>query len=400
MWTGDNLDIIRGMNSESVDLIYLDPPFNSNKNYSAPIGSQAAGVAFKDTWALDDLDIVWHGEIADKHPALYSIIDSAGMVHGKGMKSYLIMIAVRLLEMKRILKPVGSIYLHCDPIASHYLKVTIDAVFGNDNFRNEIIWSYQGTGESKRNFKRKHDVILFYAKSSNSFFSDSGSSEPIKDFSKSKFTKSDEKGKYKEIRHPDGSIHRQYIRERQRMRDVWDISIINAMAKERTGYPTQKPIGLLDRIIKASSNEEDVVFDPFCGCATTCVASEALNRQWVGIDLSPIAIKLVNDRLRDIHGIFGQIIQRTDIPKRTDLGVLPNYRTHKHQLYGKQEGICAGCLMLFQLRNMTVDHVVSQSKGGGDHFENLQLLCGACNSIKGDRGQSFLIAKLKTNGMR
>ena len=109
---------------------------------------------------------------------------------------------------------------------------------------------------------------------------------------------------------------------------------------------------------------------------------------------------MVNDRLRDIHGIFGQIIQRTDIPKRTDLGVLPNYRTHKHQLYGKQEGICAGCLMLFQLRNMTVDHVVSQSKGGGDHFENLQLLCGACNSIKGDRGQSFLIAKLKTNGMR
>ena len=132
----------------------------------------------------------------------------------------------------------------------------------------------------KRNFKRKHDVILFYAKSSNSFFSDSGSSEPIKDFSKSKFTKSDEKGKYKEIRHPDGSIHRQYIRERQRMRDVWDISIINAMAKERTGYPTQKPIGLLDRIIKASSNEEDVVFDPFfVGVQQSVLASEALNRQ-------------------------------------------------------------------------------------------------------------------------
>ena len=130
LWTGDNLDIMRGMNSETVDLIYLDPPFNSNKNYSAPIGSEAAGAAFKDTWSLSDVDEAWHGEVADKEPTVYAAIDVAGLTHGKSMKSYLIMMAVRLLEMRRLLKPTGSIYLHCDPTASHYLKTLMDAIFG------------------------------------------------------------------------------------------------------------------------------------------------------------------------------------------------------------------------------------------------------------------------------
>ena len=119
LWTGDNLDVMRGLNSESVDLIYLDPPFNSNRNYAAPIGSEAAGAAFKDTWTLDDVDLAWHGLIAEEHPGLYSIIDAAGIGHSKGMKSYLIMMAVRMLEMRRILKPTGSLYLHCDPTAGH-----------------------------------------------------------------------------------------------------------------------------------------------------------------------------------------------------------------------------------------------------------------------------------------
>ena len=140
LWTGDNLDIMRGMNAESVDLIYLDPPFNSNRDYATPIGSEAAGAAFKDTWTLSDVDEAWHGEVADRQPALYSIIDAAGMAHGQGMKSYLIMMAVRLLEMQRLLKPTGSIYLHCDPTASHYLKMLMDSIFGQARFRNEIVW--------------------------------------------------------------------------------------------------------------------------------------------------------------------------------------------------------------------------------------------------------------------
>ncbi len=163
LWTGDNLDIMRGMNSESVDLIYLDQPFNSNRNYSAPIGSEAAGAAFKDTWTLSDVDEAWHGEIADREPTLYAIIDAAGLSYGKGMKSYLIMMAVRLLEMRRLLKDTGSIYLHCDPTASHYLKMLMDAVFGQRNFRNEVVWRRTKGRSDAGRFGRVHDTILFYA---------------------------------------------------------------------------------------------------------------------------------------------------------------------------------------------------------------------------------------------
>ena len=164
LWTGDNLDIMRGMNSESVDLIYLDPPFNSNRDYAAPIGSEAAGASFKDTWTLSDVDEAWHGEVADREPALYAIIDAAGLSHGEGMKSYLIMMAVRLLEMRRLLKTTGSIYLHCDPTASHYLKMLMDAVFRASSFRCEVTWKRTTThNDSRHSFPNVADVILFYA---------------------------------------------------------------------------------------------------------------------------------------------------------------------------------------------------------------------------------------------
>ena len=167
MWTGDNLPIMRGMNSECVDLIYLDPPFNSNRTYSAPIGSEAAGAAFKDTWTLDDVDDAWHGEIAEQNPAVYAVVGAAGEAHGKGMKSYLIMMAVRLLEMRRILKPTGSIYLHCDPTASHYLKLLMDSIFGKVNYRNEVVWKRTNAPTaSDYQLGCVHDTILVYAKSS------------------------------------------------------------------------------------------------------------------------------------------------------------------------------------------------------------------------------------------
>ena len=165
LWTGDNLDIMRGLNSESVDLIYLDPPFNSNREYSAPIGSEAAGAAFKDTWTLNDVDLAWHGLIAEENPGLYGIIDAAGVAHGKAMKSYLIMMAVRLLEMKRILKPTGSIYLHCDPTASHYLKLTMDSVFGPANFHSEITWKRTNAkGLAFKGYPNNADLLLYYSK--------------------------------------------------------------------------------------------------------------------------------------------------------------------------------------------------------------------------------------------
>ena len=139
VWTGDNLDIMRGMNSECVDLIYLDPPFNSNRHYEVPIGSKAAGAAFKDAWTLDDVDVCEHGELADRNPASYSVIEAARQAHGKGMQSYLIFMAVRLLEMHRLLKPTGAIYLHCDPTASHYLKLQMDGIFGRANLAYPVI---------------------------------------------------------------------------------------------------------------------------------------------------------------------------------------------------------------------------------------------------------------------
>ena len=145
---------------------------------------------------------------------------------------------------------------------------------------------------------------------------------------------------------------------------VADVQNVNNRSKEHMGYPTQKPLKLLDRLIRASSNPGDMVLDPFCGCATALVAAESLGRQWAGIDLSALAVKLVDQRLRDQHGVFGQIIGRTDVPNRTDLGLLPNYRTHRHTLYGRQEGHCTGCRVHFPFRNLTVDHIVPQSKGG------------------------------------
>ena len=158
---------------------------------------------------------------------------------------------------------------------------------------------------------------------------------------------------------------------------------------------------MLDRIIKASSNEDDIVFDPFAGCATACVAAEHLHRQWVGIDLSPMAATLVNKRLRqDVGELLYEVHHREDIPQRTDQGKLPNYRTHRHTLYGKQEGHCAGCEIMFPFRNMTTDHIVPRTKGGTDHIDNLQLLCGACNSMKGADTQEAFIARLKSEGIR
>ena len=175
--------------------------------------------------------------------------------------------------------------------------------------------------------------------------------------------------------------------------DWWPMQAIMPSAKERTGYPTQKPLALLERIIKASSDPGSIVLDPFCGCATTCVMADALNRSWVGIDVSPKAAELVRQRINDITRT---VIHRTDIPKRTDLGKILNYRgsANKKRLYGEQGGHCAGCYVHFEPRNLEVDHIISKNRGGTDHIENLQLLCGNCNRVKGNRGMEYLVGKI------
>ncbi len=480
LWTGDNLDIMRGMNSESVDLIYLDPPFNSNKNYAAPIGSEAAGAAFKDTWTLDDVDEAWHGEIADRDPTLYAIIDAAGHTHGKGMKSYLIMMAVRLMEMRRILKETGSIYLHCDPVAGHYLKTLMDAIFGSNNFHSEIVWkrssAHSDTKQGRRQHGRIHDTLLYYTRGKTwtwnpvytaydreyierfyrftevstgrryrkgdltaakpggdtlyewrvkrpvngawqADLEDEWQTDPLAGWEYRGVTPY--KGRYwaysrENMReyHRHGRLvyarsgmpsYKRYLDEMPGvpLQDMWtDIQPVGPKASERIGYPTQKPLVLLERIIKASSDKGQVILDPFCGCATACVAAEKLERQWVGIDLSAKAADLVKLRLRKEMGLFYDVHHRVDIPRRLDQGKIPDYRTHKHTLFGVQEGLCAGCRVGFPFRNMTVDHVIPRTRGGTNHFTNLQLLCAACNSMKGTRSQEEFVAVLVKEGLR
>ena len=389
IFTGDNLEVLRRMNTGSVDLVYLDPPFNSNRNYSAPIGSLDAVAKFKDAWTLDDIDELDHEQLRDQHPALHDVILAARLAGGDSTMSYLLMMAARLIELQRVLKPTASIYLHCDPTASHYLKMVMDVVFGRDNFRNEVIWGYRTQGVGKKYWPKKHDVLLFYSKGESwTFYPQMERQYYEKAF---RHTLIDDKGRH-------------YVDTYRR--SVWDhdeTRPVISQGKERTGYPTQKPTALLERIIKASSNEGDVVLDPFCGCATTAIAAEKLGRQWVGIDLSPLAYQLVKQRLGsqlDLPDL--EPVERTGKHlERTDFGKLPPYKSHKPALYGEQAGDCNGCGVHFPLVNFDVDHIVPRSKGGSDHKSNLQLLCGNCNSRKGAGSMSDLMVKLlKERGVR
>ena len=240
-------------------------------------------------------------------------------------------------------------------------------------------------------YQRMHDVILFYTQGNEHTFNIDF--EPVSNSTKKRF-----KGK-KVLQDPKTNSRKLVLEEDAKglpQRDVFDIGIIAGFAKERTGYPTQKPLKLLQRIIKASSNEGDMVLDPFCGCATACIAAEAEHRHWVGIDVSPKAAELVKHRMKKELGLFYDGVHRTDIPKRTDIGDLPFYNSkeNKNYLYGEQGGHCNGCGEHFEKRNLEVDHIIARAKGGTDHRENLQLLCGHCNRVKGDRGQEYLIAKL------
>lgn len=365
LYFGDNFDILREhVSSESVDLIYLDPPFNSNATYNVLFGeqdgsrSQAQVMAFEDTWhwEKETAEATFHQIVREGSKQLVTLIQAFRSFLGENdMMAYLVMMAIRLAELHRVLKPTGALYLHCDPTASHYIKIILDAIFGTTNFRNEISWRRSGRRSSiSKIFRRAHDVIFFVSKTDkytfNLVYAEKDST--LLD----KYSQCDDRGPYQLVplmvsgtrggetgkpwrgfdpnvrgkagmhwitihskledyvnkglvifpQKSEGAPRLKYYLDQTKgvpASDFWgDIDVINSMADEALGYPTQKPEALLERIINASSNEGSLILDPFCGCGTAVNVAERLNRRWIGIDITHLAIALIRNRLHDTFG--------------------------------------------------------------------------------------------------
>ena len=440
LFHGDNLPFLRGMNSESVHLIATDPPFNKGRDFHATPDSLAAGARFQDRWSwADGVEGEWIDQIQDDWPAVWEVIDAARAAWGDDMAAFLCFMGVRLIEMRRVLRDDGSLYLHCDPTASHYLKALLDAIFGHGNSLNEIIWHYDGPQRpSRRNFGRKHDVILRYSRTA-SYFSSAAGILPKRRLTAEELTqyRQHDDGRYyydtPRGDYTDASIERLDAEGRIRwtrggrarvlhfletdtaghsyrakqLHDVWSdiLSIGHAGGRERTGYPTQKPLALYERIINASSNPSDIVLDPFAGCATTPIAAERLSRQWVAIDIWEGAYAVVKQRLDDNRQLLTdadpQIHYVTELPVRSDDGdeavpflqVTERYaepdgprmsRVEMYEYLLAQHGPkCQGCDRIFDdPRYLELDHNTPRSDGGLNHITNRVLLRGPCNRTK------------------
>jgi len=354
LYYGDNLDVLRNsINSESVDLVYLDPPFNSNANYNVIFGgrksnapSQAQITAFEDTWHWSEDSTRTLNDLYKINGELGELVDLLVRRLGHNdLSAYIVMMSVRLIELHRILKPTGSLYLHCDPTASHYLKIILDVIFSSQNFRNEIIWKRTSSHSDAKKYAKIKDVLLYYSKSEKLTWNSSRLGYTVEYINKYYANIDTEQRRYTldNLTKPKGSQgyyynllgcepppngwrmpesraeewikegrivipptgktprYKRYLDEVEGrvISDVWDdISPINSQAKERLGYPTQKPLALLERIIQASSNPDDIVLDPFCGCGTALHAAQKLKRTWIGIDITHLAISLIESRLK------------------------------------------------------------------------------------------------------
>ena len=439
----DNLPVLRGLDSDSIDLIATDPPFN--KGVPAFTGTTKAGenVEFKDIWNWnEDVHDGWMDGIEKKHPSLFNVIWYTNAAAGYDMGAFLCWMAVRVLEMHRVLKDTGSMYLHCDPTASHYLKAMMDAIFGRKNFRNEIVWHYGGRGgkATAHQFPRNHDIILFYSKNVGShiherqytvrlFTPKEARDRGYRQDENGRWFKTAPRGNYTDAsiekleaegriyRTSNGTIRIKYfldagstdrVSEEVLVGDTWfDIlDMMHTPRKERTGYPTQKPLALYKRMIEASSNPGDMVLDPFAGCATTCVAAEQLGRQWIGIDIREESGDVIRERLEnEVNGsmAWDAIVRTpTTAPERTDdgepaapeLAVVGRKRNVKQipvselrkQLIVRDGQRCQGCgWEARQPEYLQVDHNQPKSLQGTDEMDNLALLCEPCNRKKSNR---------------
>ena len=416
LYHGDNLPFLRGMNSETIHLIATDPPFNKGRDFHATPDSLAKGAKFEDRWSwARDVEQEWVDQIRDDWPAVHIVIEAAKSTYGEDMAAFLCWLGVRLLEMHRILRTDGSIYLHIDHTAHAYVKTLMDAIFGKANFRNEIVWAYSGWNKRLRaHLERRHDTLLFYAKSKSSPFYYptrpwAGKEEYIR-VRKQKVRTDDGGREYVLSDAGGGARVRRYLDEAMKygvpIDDIWHIDKLNNSDKrESKGYPTQKPLALYERIIKASSKKGQFVLDPFCGCATTPIAAERLGRKWVGMDRWDGAAGMVRQRIEDNRQLLRdpnpQVHYLTTPPTRTDKGetaapfLQPTERyaepagprmsradmyAHLLAQYGQK---CQGCDRAFDdPRYLELDHNTPRSDGGINHITNRVLLCGPCNKSK------------------
>ena len=446
LYHGDNLDFMRALNSESIGLIATDPPFNKGRDFHATPDSLAAGAKFEDRWSWkEDVHPAWKEQIQDDWPALWFVIEAAETAHSPGMGAFLCWLAVRVLEMHRILRDDGSLYLHCDHTAGAYIKTMLDAVFGKENFRNEIVWCYtRMSAGGQRILSRAHDSILWYSRSKNWVFNVDSIRLPYAKASKAREGQtlyrlgSGVSKEGKTVLNPLGKFP-----------EDWIVHIPYLRGKERTGWPTQKPLALYERIIKASSNEGDIVLDPFCGCATTCVAAERLRRNWVGCDIWDKAYeamlvrlhreglnpgsteaKLSHKELAEHMDVDNQVLiwfneynvnYTRDLPARTDDGAVaapylaPQWRSKKVTPGAEDESarwsnakkkaylvertgghVCWGCGRTFDHEAyLELDHINPRAGGGANSVYNRALLCKPCNGRKG--AHLTLVALRKQN---
>lgn len=415
LYYGDNLDVLRKhIPDEYVDLVYIDPPFNSKATYNVLFqekngAAPAAQVkAFEDTWHWDIKAEEIYSELVTTGPKkLADLIMALRTFLGTNdMMAYLTMMAVRLVEMHRVLKPTGSIYLHCDPTASHYLKLVMDAIFNFRNFRNEIIWCYKLGGRPQKGWPKKHDIILFYTKLHDDSFKFNSDAVRVPYESTGGYISSGRKivgDKIYEV-NPLGKVPE----------DWWFISVLNRQSKERLGYPTQKPEALLERIIEASSNEGDLVLDAFCGCGTTIAVAERLHRKWIGIDITHLAIALMKYRLENTFGKELSPYEIIGIPKDQESAKaladqdkyqfewwalsLVEARPAGEQKKGADKGI-DGYIYFFDDNSGQTKKVIIQVKGGHITVSQIRDLKGVLEREKAQIG-AFITLHEPTRPMR
>ncbi|MFH1890909.1 MAG: DNA methyltransferase [Candidatus Kuenenbacteria bacterium] len=413
LYFGDNLDILRRkIPDQSFDLIYLDPPFNSNRNYNVlfkeavkeGLGDSPAQIkAFEDSWhwtreaksAFDYLVTKTNEDISNLMLALEKIVGHNDML------AYLAMMTIRLIELHRALKKTGSLYLHCDPTASHYLKIILDAIFGKKHFRNEIIWCYRGAGYPKNDFGKRHDIIFRYSKTEKYIFNLDAVREKYAEATEERF-----KDHIGNIRNGKDFGIQQLNPLGKQPDDWWQIQPIAPSAKERLGYPTQKPEVLLERIIKASSKKGDWILDPFCGCGTTVATAEKLDRNWIGIDITVLAINLIKKRIKEHFDLGNKQILVDGLP--TDLSgakalfkkdpfqfeywaldlisAMPGQSKTEENMRGADKGIDGIIMFIKNTKNGN-----GNKKNGNKNFEYGKAIV----QVKGGKAQRKDIATLK-----